>query len=288
MTTPLVTGCGRGGTHATAAALTGVGVSAKHEGFAVGQVSVGWPFGAPLGENEELGWNWPPKGRYPFESYNDAVKRLKRLQHFAPVVLLVRHPLDVIASVRRCFCSMGLRTLSEVTALNDNRSWWFVESHVNVTRFLAGVDSWRVLPLDDLRRSMAYWVGWNTLIEETHMLYLAGYAGSSDGDDEALRLHKLHLVRARANHTVRLEDPHMLERLTALLGLSPAVQRKAARTKMQNTDRGQTQASIKKKAGPRPTWADLRSADAALAQRAWEMAQRCVWVPEYYTSMCCW
>ncbi len=118
---PLVTGCGRGGTHATAAMLSELGgVTGRHEGFQQDAISVGWMYGAHVKAAETLGWDWPPAGRYPFERQGDAVARLEQLRSFEPVVLLVRHPLQVIASVRRCFCASGTRDVGTVA---DERSW---------------------------------------------------------------------------------------------------------------------------------------------------------------------
>ena len=132
---PLVTGCGRGGTHSTAAMLEKLGVQTAHEDFAANGVSVGWPYAAPLGDNEYIGYDWPPEGRYPFEKVKSYESRLKNLDVFAPVVLLVRYPLDVIASTMRCFCARGTRTTANEIK-NDKRSWVFVEHNLNISRFL--------------------------------------------------------------------------------------------------------------------------------------------------------
>ena len=132
---PLVTGCGRGGTHSTAMMLNKLGVNTAHESFSHEGVSVGWPYGAPLGRQEYIGYDWEPKGRYPFEKEKSYRDRMKFLAYFEPVVLLVRNPIDVISSTRRCFCAKGKReTKTEI--LNDGRSWVFVEHNLNLEQFL--------------------------------------------------------------------------------------------------------------------------------------------------------
>jgi hypothetical protein len=197
---------------------------------------------------------------------------------------------------------------------------WFVEAKLNVTHVLPSVEAWAAVPIDDLRRPMAYWVGWNLLVEETHVLSLAGYddddgdvsrAGDDghDGDDaqteeqqqeevdaknegeeeeaeeekgwveeeeeerEARRQRLLTRVRSSANHTVMLEDPHMMQRLAELLRLPPEVRAAAALLRTHNSEQGQSPINHN---DTTLSWADLHAADRDLAQRVWTLAQRCV------------
>jgi hypothetical protein len=132
---PLVTGCGSSGTHSAAAMLQQLGVNAPHEGYVSNGVSVGWPYAAIVQHGEDIGFDYPPKGRYPFESVSAYAERTDTLSIFKPVVLLVRDPLHVIASTRRCFCAKGSR-LTETQLKNYNRSWWFVEQKLNLSDYL--------------------------------------------------------------------------------------------------------------------------------------------------------
>ena len=137
---PLVTGCGRGGTHATTAMLKQLGVKCAHEGVVEGGVSVGCPFAAKVEDGEYIGFEWPPLGRYPFESVDSYNVRTKTVSKFSPVVLLVRNPIDVISSTRRCFCAKGMRN-TPGRIRSDNRSWSFLERHLNLTEIL-GTGAW--------------------------------------------------------------------------------------------------------------------------------------------------
>ena len=177
---PLVTGCGRGGTHTTAAMLAAIGVHAVHEDFVTNGVSVSWPYGAHLNDGESCGFEWEPKGRYPWEKMQSYKDRIATLSRFSPVVLLVRDPLQVISSTRRCFCARGGRT-TENSIKADLRSWLFVEHFLNLTEFIndrgpTGEElQWSDLPLDNLRRSMVYWFGWNSLVEKTYVYLPSTY-----------------------------------------------------------------------------------------------------------------
>ena len=123
-TLPLVTGCGRGGTHSVAEALESIGVPAVHEGAEPGAVSVSWLYGGHAYFS------------YPFETSSSYVARTdKNPMPFGPVVLLVRNPLDVISSTRRCFCAQGSRLIAG-QAHADRDSWDFVEENLNVTELL--------------------------------------------------------------------------------------------------------------------------------------------------------
>jgi hypothetical protein len=74
-------------------------------------------------------------GSYPFESVVSRANRLNTLERFSPVVQLVRHPLDVVSSTRRCFCAAGnLTTQRQFTA--DANSWRLVEHFLDINDFL--------------------------------------------------------------------------------------------------------------------------------------------------------
>jgi hypothetical protein len=146
-TTRLVTGCGRGGTHSTAAALTQLGVNATHEDYSNDGVVVGWPYAAavtvgedfrsvrPLKRGLRQDYRGPLVGCFLWESTIGCKERRATLKMFSPVVLLVRHPLDVISSTRRCFCATGDRgTRHNIRA--DDLSWSFVEHNLNLTHIL--------------------------------------------------------------------------------------------------------------------------------------------------------
>ena len=155
---PLITGCGRSGTLSLAAFLRSLGIDAVHEGMKQGAVSVSWLYSAPA---DLSGTSY-----YPFESSASIktrrlkVRAAKRGRLFAPVVRVVRHPLKVISSARRCFCGHGTRSTAR-GAMNDFRSWAFVD------RFLPQAKG---LPVDSMRRSMIYWLEWNQLVNASATL----------------------------------------------------------------------------------------------------------------------
>lgn len=125
-TLPLVTGCGRGGTHSVAQALEAMGIPAVHEGAELGAVSVSWLYGGHAYFS------------YPFEtssSYDARTRTKGPAPPFGPVVLLARNPLDVISSTRRCFCAEGSRLIAG-QAHADQDSWDFVEANLNITELL--------------------------------------------------------------------------------------------------------------------------------------------------------
>lgn len=174
---PLVTGCGRSGSGTVAAFLPTVSIPAVHEGSAEGAVSVGWPYAALHHE-----------GLYPFEggkkfAHRQAVtKQAPDGNPWGPVVHLVRHPLEVIGSVRSCFCGGGvLSTNQSVTA--NRKSWDHLCRYIDVPCGDA-------LPDDNLRKSALYWLHWNRLVR-------TNYPGSA---------------------VVRLESPHAPAQLLDALG----------------------------------------------------------------------
>ena len=128
---------------------------------------------------------------------------------------------------------------------------------------------WSDLSMDDIRRSMVYWYGWNRLVEKTHRLSLAGY----DGADNPTVPETGPLTTA--NHVVQLEDPQGLEKIARLLKLSDSKIAKARSVGMEKTAQGSSNAKYAKAFG-RVTWKDLWDAAPGLAQKIWSMAQRFV------------
>jgi hypothetical protein len=132
--------------------------------------------------------------------------------------------------------------------------------------FLAGDEHspplrWADLPHDDLRRSMVYWAGWNRLVEAQHRRDLAGYDAPRS------------LANLSNNHIVRLEDPHMLQRLTTLLGLQESAIAKAVGAEMRNVADGQSPRDAKEQSG-QLTWQEVYDASPGLAQHIWRLAKR--------------
>ena len=143
---PLVTGCGRSGSLSVSSYLASKGISSIHEGMKRSSVSVSWLY------------LMSQPGRYPFEDLASAKLRVAKrrvwggdIPIFDPVVHLVRHPLKVISSTRRCFCGKGTRDTMRGRN-SDAKSWKFVDAHLGTTKGLA---------YDSLKRSMLYWYGWN-------------------------------------------------------------------------------------------------------------------------------
>jgi len=267
-TVPLVTGCGRGGTHSTAAMLNKLGAPALHEDYGPDSISVSWPYGAPIANGEYIGYTFLPAGRYPFEKITSYNSRIESLSKYEPVVILVRDPIKVISSTRRCFCAKGFR-YAEPQIKADNRSWWFVEHNINLTRYYPELKSdgslteWSDLPVDSVVRSMVYWVGWNEMVEERRLDELAGY-------DTPM---SLDFIRKNNKHIVQLEDPQMLTKLTQKLGLSQTIIEAAELQAMENAGGGESNAEDKKKFGE-VSWADMWLAAPSLAQKVWSTAQR--------------
>jgi len=147
--TPLITGCGRSGTHSLMTFLKSIGVKAVHEAMKKDHVSVSWLYAA-----ESMS--------YPFENFESAKYRKMLMKQkpqtvplFSPVVHLTRHPLKVMSSTRRCFCGRGDR---ELGAPADRKSWEFA------ARFLPRMNE-RLMALDSLERSAIYWLEWNKMID---------------------------------------------------------------------------------------------------------------------------
>ena len=314
---PLVTGCGRSGTHFVAALLQEAGLLAHHERYAPGAVSVSWLFAAAAAtttttasqhQQQQLQPQSPLlpgqlqqqllPGPVPFESFTSFALRTRWLARFSPVVLLVRHPLQAIASTRRCFCGKGTRATT-LGAASDATSWTFVEQHLSLEPFLpflvrppesgrnrskstggappAVVNRWSDLPFDDLRRSMILWVGWNSLAEQSHRHELAPANGSRTELAAPVtgRHDNVHHLNAKGlnvplppDHVVQVEDPLLPQRLARLLQLPPgaaealteALARRDTRTR---GDHGQAVADLSSAARLQLAGADGRTPDSA-------------------------
>lgn len=207
LTVPLVTGCGRGGTHSVAKWLNENNIPAVHEGIAPGAMAVSWLY-APFANDEahtlnevrvpfdhinQSSWsnfftNWKPE----FAKYADDSKVLAQ-QHpefvrqdtnssvklvFHPIVHVVREPLKAIASLERCFCGSGHRTHYDGSFFADKKSYEFAEKYVGS------------LGETHLERAAKYWLKWHSL------------AGQ------------------HASHTFRLEDPKGALDMVKVLGIN--------------------------------------------------------------------
>ena len=223
---PLVTGCGRGGTLSIATYLNSVGVKAVHEDVKKGYVSVSWLYAANAAS-------------YPFEGKGSRTLRAGRGYTFSPVVHLVRHPMKVISSTRRCFCGRGTRK-TKAGRKSDLKSWQFVDAVVE--QYLPLDAQFRIAdPVDSLRRSMAYWLGWNKMIE------------------------------ARFNRPARvlLESMNPSE-LLSVLGVKPT---KQASSKVKSSA-AHVSPESEKKALPDVTWEDMVAADPSMANEIRALASK--------------
>lgn len=207
VTVPLVTGCGRGGTHSVAKWLNDNNVPAVHEGIAPGAMAVSWLY-APFANDEahtlnevrvpfdhinQSNWNnifaeWKPEfakyaddsmvlaQQYPefVEQGADSSVKIR----FHPIVHVVREPLKAIASLARCFCGSGHRTHNDGSFFADRKSYEFAEKHVGS------------LGKTHLERAAKYWFKWHSL------------AGQY------------------ASHTFRLEDPKGALDMVKVLGIN--------------------------------------------------------------------
>lgn len=156
--TPLVTGCGRTGTLSLSDYIQQeLGVKSIHEKMEPNTVSVSWLYAVPDAKA------YPFEGRKVprYREQQRALLQAANLPLFSPVVHIVRHPLKVISSTRRCFCGRGTRK-SGLGRVSDALSWRFVESHIQMPK--------PNLPLDSLLRSMTYWYEWNMLIKRRHLV----------------------------------------------------------------------------------------------------------------------
>ena len=169
---PLITGCGRSGTHFIAEEIMANNIDVKHERIG-SKGSVSWIYGVPHVASERTLETW-------FASEQDTLLRELPTSEFQffPIVHVVRHPIKAIASLLTCFCGCGSM---QCGGWADEPSWeWagkhiaFSQKHCTVYRIdKNGQD--RTPPLcisyganervGRLIRSMEYWVHWNEIIE---------------------------------------------------------------------------------------------------------------------------
>mmetsp|Transcript_79429 Transcript_79429/g.158598 ORF Transcript_79429/g.158598 Transcript_79429/m.158598 type:complete len:374 (-) Transcript_79429:142-1263(-) len=157
---PLVSGCGRSGTHTAGELLMSLGIGAIHEGAGVNKVSVSWFYGT----NESFR---DPSIQYPLKDEPKKPVKLKNVDkldkqldksgvRFHPIVHIVRHPLTHIETTGRCICAKGSRTDSERSMAWDVLSWNFAGAHVELKPGVSG----------ELERSARYWLEWNEMVEK--------------------------------------------------------------------------------------------------------------------------
>lgn len=140
---------------------------------------------------------------------------------------------------------------------------------------------------------MAYWVGWNRLIERRHCQQLAGYsdfkqaaqlnrtgaaAAAGPGHGRSCYLQEVHPTFAA--HVVQLESPDLLLQLPSLLQLPHSMVARArdaaaaSQHLLPRASSGGWKSNASKTMYGRVSWADMWDAAPALAQQAWTMAQR--------------
>jgi hypothetical protein len=243
---PLVTGCGRSGTHSTAKSLSHCCHKTLHEDFPTseGTMSVCWFYANGTANLQ--------KDQYPMEKYTRYDSRIAHLKKFSPVVLQVRDPINVISSVRRCFCANGVLKGSGIKW--TRKSWETVEMLLpNFGSYFADDKTlnWVDVPYNDTRRAMVYWYGWNRLVEITHFDELANAT-----------------MPLTDSHVIRLEDKDMLLKAAELLGLSPEEVTSAS------SAIERTAAASQKKELPDLTWKELHETAPMMAQLIWKMGQR--------------
>ena len=159
---PLITGCGRSGTHFMAEEIMANSIPIKHE--RIGEAgSVSWIYGAPHVPSLRKLETW-------FASEEDTRKREDPEFAFFPQVHVVRHPIKAITSLVACFCGCGSMSCG---AWADEPSWEWAGKHLDFTQ--KGCRNWRREGLclkfekereGRLRRAVEYWVGWNDMVEE--------------------------------------------------------------------------------------------------------------------------
>ena len=186
---PLVTGCGRSGTHAATAMLARAGLNAVHENGHLGDntVFVSWPAAA----------------------YERSATYWRGWQCFAPIVKVHREPLNAISSIASGFnahgvCGSGKRSATSSTTVNgskvpdvstanarpmDEAGWDAVSFQlanqvislplVNETNNFA--QCCRLSRHERILLALNYWVGWNELADSvaTHSVPIESLAADS-------------------------------------------------------------------------------------------------------------
>ncbi|GMH61451.1 hypothetical protein TL16_g03256 [Triparma laevis f. inornata] len=161
---PLVTGCGRSGTHFMADEIMGNGIPVKHERIDEAG-SVSWIYGANHVPSLRKLETW-------FASEEDTVLRESlNFRHF-PVVHVVRHPLKAIASLTTCFCGCGSMSCG---AWADEPSWEWAGKHIKFSQKYCKTYRREGLCIcygahtkkGRLVRAIEYWIGWNEMVGDT-------------------------------------------------------------------------------------------------------------------------
>jgi hypothetical protein len=246
LSTPLITGCGRTGTLSLADFLTDNGIPSVHERMEKGTVSVSWLYAFP---NMDL---------YPFESSRD-VKYRKLMKTkiekanvplFSPVIQIVRNPLKVISSTRRCFCGRGTRS-TNLGERSDKKSWLFVEKTLGPSIMDPS------LPLDSIKRSMIYWYYWNIQILE--LVRMTTTSTSTDDNTDLF---------------FRIEDLNPRD-LVLKLGFSSSIaQNFPERVPRDRSSLRHVSPLDEKEKLPDVTWKDLYEEDDELANKIFDLAKK--------------
>jgi hypothetical protein len=159
---PLITGCGRSGTHFLADQIMQNNIPIKHE--RIGEAgSVSWIYGVPHKPSERKLETW-------FASEEDTMLRESSgFAHF-PTVHVVRHPLKAIASLYTCFCGCGSMSCG---GWADEPSWEWAGKHVAFSQQLCSTYRREGLCIGysqtkkgRMIRAAEYWIGWNKICEE--------------------------------------------------------------------------------------------------------------------------
>ena len=155
---PLVTGCGRAGTHTVAEVLNSFGIPAIHEGAARDSVAVSW-FYAPRTSVEGFADATISDEEGNAIKLKHVDKRPLSLQksgcRFTPIIHITRDPLTHIEATSRCICARGTDLNNLRAALWNEASWSYAGRHIDLRGTSAGV-----------LRSAKYWLHWNEMIEE--------------------------------------------------------------------------------------------------------------------------
>jgi len=232
---PLITGCGRSGTHFVADEIMTNGIPVKHE--RIGEAgSVSWIYGAPHVPSLRKLETW-------FASEEDTVLRESSdFKHF-PVVHFVRHPLKAITSLVTCFCGCGSMSCG---AWADEPSWEWAGKHIDFSQKHCknyrreglcigyGADTRK----GRLVRAIEYWVGWNEMVEKT------------------------------SHYRVQMEEYDLKELIEEMKwdkfldGKEVQQQPFKRKSKTKTKDRQEV------------TWEEMKSLDASLEAKVWELAQR--------------
>ena len=150
----LVTGTARSGGPGIAAVMRRAGIDARHGGIGR-HGAVSW---AHAFHNQSID--------VPFEMAEDRVRRMAPSFAFSPVVHIVRHPLDVVGDLYRCFCRPD-NSSARSDAAYERQAWRFVERHfpsiIQRSSFRAGGER-RGKSGRRLVRAAYYWLLWNTYV----------------------------------------------------------------------------------------------------------------------------